>query len=428
MKTLLSVISFVVELLIAYSFLYDIFVPKKKTFKTILTIIAIYTILFIAFILFDNTLVNILLHILGNFLFAYLCFESGFKNSFLSSLFLVAAMTCTEFMAINILSIGESNNIYTYESNLTAYVLTIVFSKITYFIIIRISMLTGFIGNQKNKTPLFLFLFPACALIILYTFWKIAISFSLASVINVTISIASLAVTVSVILTYVFYGQTSKKMDELYKSQSELERINTDKAYYAMLDQQNKTLQTFAHDEKNHLTAIKSLAKNPQVDEYIDNIYGQIKCHSMFGNTKNKMLDLILNKYQYICDQYKIEFYSSIKTANLSYIENSDLITMLSNLLDNAVEAAKHTINKYIDLSINKVNGFDILTLSNSCDKKPKSDGTILQTTKAEKRLHGLGIKSIKNIVNKYNGDFEWSFDDSLNEFTVYITFNCKKD
>ena len=74
-----------------------------------------------------------------------------------------------------------------------------------------------------------------------------------------------------------FYGKTSKELDELYKSQSETERINTDIAYYTILDKQNEVLKTFVHDEKNHLTVIKSLANNQNVDEYIDKVYGQIR-------------------------------------------------------------------------------------------------------------------------------------------------------
>ncbi len=143
----------------------------------------------------------------------------------------------------------------------------------------------------------------------------------------------------------------------------------------------------------------------------------------MFGNTKNKILDLTINKYQYICEDKNINFNVSIKTANLSHIETSDLTTLLGNLLDNAVDAAKRSKNRKIDFSLNKVNEFEVLTCVNSCDESPNAIGNYLQTTKQDSGFHGLGINSIKRIVKKYHGNFEWSYNENDKEFTVYIAF-----
>lgn len=269
-------------------------------------------------------------------------------------------------------------------------------------------------------------MFPLCSIIILVAFLIISSNYELTDSIQNVVSASGIAILVSIILTYVFYGKTTRELDELYKAQSEAERVHTDIAYYAILDKQNDMLKTFIHDEKNHLSVIKSLADNPEVSEYIDKIYGEIRHHSMFGNTKNKMLDLMINKYHYICRNEGIELNISVKTSNLSYIENSDLISMFGNLLDNAVEAVRASKEKRIDLSINKVNGFDILTCTNSCDEKPQSIGKMLKTTKTDDGFHGLGVNSVRSIVRKYKGDFEWSFDENIKEFTVYIAFKTQ--
>lgn len=57
--------------------------------------------------------------------------------------------------------------------------------------------------------------------------------------------------------------------------------MKTDIAYYALLDRQNEVLKQLTHDEKNHLSTIKALANDPNVDAYIDSIYGEISYHSM---------------------------------------------------------------------------------------------------------------------------------------------------
>ena len=56
-----------------------------------------------------------------------------------------------------------------------------------------------------------------------------------------------------------------------------------------------------------------------------------------------------------------------------------DLITLLSNILDNAVEAASVSEKKTIELSINRVNEFDMLSCVNSSDRKPRSVGKSLR-------------------------------------------------
>ncbi len=425
MNFFVSVFSYVVEMIISLHYFNDLLSPKIKNKYILIATSSLYLIALIVFILINHVIANSLVFFFINFSIAFLCYKSNITKSILTSLFLTAIMLCTEFLSMSILSIAYNGNINAYSSSIATYTIGVIFSKTLFLLFVKFSIILGFrlSERKKSKTPTFLFLFPFCSLIILYTFWAISSNYNLSKEIELTISAASIAILLSIILTYVFFGKTSKELDELYKSQSETEKINTDIAYYTILDKQNDILKTFVHDEKNHLTVIKSLANNKNVDEYIDKVYGQIRYYSMFGNTKNKMLDLMINKYQYICENENINFYVSIKTSNLSFVEQHDLISLLSNLLDNAVESAKSSAEKVIELSINKVNGFDILTCLNSCDAKPQATGNELKTTKTDTSFHGFGVKSIKKTVNKYKGKFDWSYNETEKEFTVYIAF-----
>jgi len=53
-----------------------------------------------------------------------------------------------------------------------------------------------------------------------------------------------------------------------------------------------------------------------------------LKVTSVFGNTNNKHLDLLLNKYQSECETAAADFDYSIKTANLSFMDSADFISM----------------------------------------------------------------------------------------------------
>ena len=52
-----------------------------------------------------------------------------------------------------------------------------------------------------------------------------------------------------------------------------------------------------------------------------------------------------------------------------------------------------------------------------------QSRESLLNTTKNDGVFHGLGVKSIKKIVSRYKGSFEWSYDMNEKEFVVYIAF-----
>ena len=60
-----------------------------------------------------------------------------------------------------------------------------------------------------------------------------------------------------------------------------------------------------------------------------------------------------------------------------------------------------------------------MLILTNSCDEPPLANNKHLLTTKKNKNSHGIGIKSAKKALKKYNGDIEWDYDDKNNIFTL---------
>lgn len=415
----------ILELIIAILFFQDLF-PTKQTKPVIaLSGVVLYAIEYACFYAFESTIVNILVFLLINFVFVIICYRCTAMGAILSSLFLSVSVTASEYIVIGVLAMASGGDINAYRTDPTASFLLLVCSRTLYLLVSKVAVLSGLYFQQKNtrKAPLFLLIYPFFSLIILYSNWIISVNYSLSPEISATILVSCTAIVLSIILSFVFYGRTSQKLDELYNEQQELSRVHIDKVYYDLLDAQNEALKTITHDEKNHLSAIKSIANNPEVSAYIDSIYGEIKFHSMFGNTKNKYLDLQINKYQSICASSGIDFRCVIKTANLGFMDAPDLIQMIGNLLDNAIESARYSTEKYIDLSINRVNGFDVLNCINSCDREPLSAAGRLLSTKDGSQFHGFGIRSIKKTAAKYGGEFDWLYHAKQKEFIVRIAF-----
>ena len=431
MQEIAPLTAHILELVVSFAFINNIFGKKllfEKKAAPYLATAFLCALEYGVYIIFDSTAINILLYFLINITLAFVFFNASFKSAVIASAFLSAELTASEFLSLTFLSFGLKHEFSYYKESVSVFLLATLISRFVFYIFTKVSEYAGFYlqGNRNVRIPIFLFLYPLTTIAILYTFWIVSTSYTITKSTSIAIMVASFAILFSVFLTFTFYSRTTKRLDELYKEQSEAERVKTDTAYYAILDKQNETLKMITHDEKNHLLAIKAIANNSEVNEYIDKIYGEIKESSLIGNTDNKYLDLLLNKYKSESDSNQIDFDYSIKTANLSFMDYADLISMMSNILDNAIEAAKKSDDKTISLSINRNNSFDILTCSNSCDYKPESTGEDLKSTKSQIGIHGYGFKSIKRTAKKYGGEVEWTFDDLTNTFTITIVFPHK--
>lgn len=426
-----TVFSFVTGLVIVLVMFYNIFNAKKKMMIVTLYSTLIMAVPCILFFAFDHVHLNMLTFALAVFFIALVCFDCSWVSALVIAIVAEAALTGSEFLAMNFLTIIFGTNLTDYRSTDYMYFLMTFISKLMFFLICQLIShfkLLFFDKSSKNSiTPFFLLIYPLCTMFACGLLWRMSFEYNFSNTVSMYIVLACAFFLLSIIATYIFYNKSSKKEAELFRLQADLNRVKVDEDYYKVLDQQNQVLKTFVHDEKNHLAVIKSLADNEEIDKYIDNICSGLSRYSSSGNTNNKMLDLIINKYKLLCETENIDFDITIKTSNLSFMDNADLNAMLSNILDNAVEAAKKSKIKKIDLSINKANGFDMLTCVNSSDSKPHAVAGTLKTTKDDKRFHGIGVKSIKRIVGKYKGSYDWEYDSEKHEFFTYIIFNNSK-
>ena len=74
----------------------------------------------------------------------------------------------------------------------------------------------------------------------------------------------------------------------------------------------------------------------------------------------------------------------------------------------------------------NVMNSYRKISVINSCDTAPDTKNGELITTKKNKEAHGLGTKSIKKIVDKYDGELDWEYDENAKQFkfTILIPIN----
>ncbi len=409
------------EYFICFLFFNTVFHPKKKSLSICTLGLLMYSAVFAIYMIFDSVVINIIATLVFNFVFGIVFYKRTIRSSAFCSLFLSIALTSSEFIVMSAMSAGVNNDINAYKtSQLTLWLMTFI-SRTVYLVIVML-VATKLPRSTFSRIPPFMLLVPIASTVTLYAIWSVSSKNSISDTDSFLIIAASTGVFVSILLTYIFYANTEKKLVDSYKAQNEAEKIKTDITYYNILEQQNSNLRAYAHDTKNHLSAIKNLNTNPEIETHISQMSERLAEYSKVCHSGNHTLDVIVDKYVTECNINGLNFEFDIKNNNLSTIEPYDTVTILGNLLDNALEAAKTSAQKTVSFETDYRNNFSVIIVSNSCETNPILNSKALPTTtKANKQIHGFGLKSVKNTVKKYNGDISFDYDEKDKVFIVTV-------
>ncbi|TAN67701.1 ATP-binding protein [Paraclostridium sordellii 8483] len=241
---------------------------------------------------------------------------------------------------------------------------------------------------------------------------------------NIIILIISIVLLFSNISLVGIIGRIIK--DNKIRAEYEItkEKMNIQYKYYLNLQESQEKIKKLYHDMNNHIICIQNIYGNHELsNKYIKDINNQIKdCRSIF-DTKSIILDIILNEKKSICDKNDINFLVDINFSKCGFIEITDICSIFSNMLDNAIEACNKitdgNINKKIKLRGTIINKFFVIKCENTKVNNINLRKNKLITDKGDSFLHGIGVNSVKSSVEKYNGNVEIISNE--NNFTMII-------
>ena len=422
---LFLVFMYLSEWLIVYSYAKSIF-KKRNRFSMMITIV-LYAVLMLLYKFITNIeAFNLIFTLICNILCVYIGFKSNFKSAFFHGTTLVITQFVSEVVAIYIISLISSSPNDSYTENSVIYMTDVIISKMLYFAVSR--FLLKF-SNKENSTKSWgrwvaLSILPLSSLFIILASRLLTngLTFSFS---NSIIFISSLVfLLIANVIVYLIYEQAEKSNQKLIELELVNQKNDIDMQYLELLEKKNETMNIMAHDYKNNLLTIAGMTDSSEVKDYIDNMMGEITKYNQIAKTKNRLLDVILSKYTDICNNKGITFETDIMTDNLGFINSYDISTLFNNILDNAVEAASISSKKNIRLEItNSLNSYHKIIAINSCDVEPHAEHGKLLTSKKNKDTHGFGTKSIKRIVQKYNGEMQWEYDNDQKQFKLVILF-----
>lgn len=183
------------------------------------------------------------------------------------------------------------------------------------------------------------------------------------------------------------------------------------------------------HDISNHMNILYHFLDIGNIEgakKYIKEISKPILKLSKINWTGVDVIDIVINSKLHEMNKLGINWDVNVEFPYNSNLLPSDLCTILSNILDNAIEAAKtQTDNKDITLTIRRINYFLFIRVVNPCGYLKDFD-FIPTSTKENQRFHGWGLQSVSDIVKKNNGTLECINRNHMFTVSIMLAFDEK--
>ena len=190
--------------------------------------------------------------------------------------------------------------------------------------------------------------------------------------------------------------------------------------YYQGLQQQERQVRQLRHDMRNHLTVVQGLLERGDTQGavgYLEQMAGSQALQGVRRFCENESANVVLSAKAETMEQAGITADFAVSLPKDLPVADTDLVALLGNALDNAIEGVQNAAVKKITLRCRVDKGLLMLRLENPVGGEVNPD---LSTTKADKFSHGFGIPGMREIAERYHGTLDADVKDGC-----FILFIC---
>lgn len=422
----------IIEIVCYFTF-FDIFAVKRNRNKieVILSIIILMlsSRLCVHF-LKKYTIIKMLLMVLIIILAMWFLYEISLVKTLILVFFVQSIVTITDYIVIMILAkiYGDITTLGG-ASSLIGRLILILSRLILFVILIVISRISSkkrnnVTADMSNKEWIQFLIFPIftiCAVMLMVNSVMKSYHSDIVPVYYIiAIGLIVLNLVVFHLISEILEHSRKMKEAQILRQQS----IGQVGLYNSMRENYNIQRQR-THEYKNQILCMDMLMKKKdysKLEDYIGNISDGLDAQLDMVDTNNDVVNAILNAKYYEAIKNDVLFVLKINDLSDIKVSDEDIVTILSNLLDNAIEAAKQCNVGKRTVKIKLLSEDDVLTIavSNTYKTEPMltEDGYI-RTTKNNKEEHGWGIRNIVATLEKY--DAEYIIDYKNGEFVFSI-------
>lgn len=224
-------------------------------------------------------------------------------------------------------------------------------------------------------------------------------------------------------------------MKRQYEVEKELAKLKSDQAEllerdYTALNNAYTVNAKLFHDFHNHIDVLRQFLVHQQhtkAIEYLNELQEPMKEITDRIWTGDGTVDYLINSKVTAAAVNQIQLQVQVEFPRHTNIKSADLCAILGNLLDNALEAAKKVPDprqRTIQLTIRRINQMLVIKVENYFTEVPVKENGTLKTSKAEKGLHGWGLKSAQTAAGKYDGMVRTSYEGNIFRAVATLSYH----
>ena len=290
---------------------------------------------------------------------------------------------------------------------LTAFVFLLIFSIIALILLKKEKIKPG------NRVTQYTYLYVSIQTLTLLLFATAMIQYQMMSTaLFITLFVIIALSGVLGIVIYSALNRSAQKVAEMDYLEKETKIVND---HFRELKEQYTEFRSLRHDYLNHIRILKELNNPEKTAKYAGEIESKLSDMEKLSVCDNMALDALLSVKKRTAKQHCVRLMAEICNLENIQISDFDLCTVVSNLLDNAIEAAAKTEEKGVFMQISRKVGRLIITVKNNSLPIPLN----MKSTKQDKKEHGIGMQNIRKTVEKYDGDYVYKYENG--EFVASV-------
>ena len=218
-------------------------------------------------------------------------------------------------------------------------------------------------------------------------------------------------------------------LEERCELQLELDALKEEWGHIREQDQEirklHESVRRLKHDMKNHLLVIASCLNAKEYDaarDYTSGMLDKLNSIHSYVETGNSLMNHILNEKLELARSRGIAVKAEIRNLSFAKMDSLDFSALLSNLLDNAIEACGEAPVPCLQVEVGKRRGYEMILVRNRIGESVLEKNPGLCSAKPDSAVHGMGIPQVRSIVQKYQGLCDFYEEDGFFCACVFIS------
>lgn len=381
-----------------------------------------YLVITVVYLTMDMPILNIVVNLVGLYLLA-LCYEGNLGKRLLTVFFIFTITIAVETGCVLVVdgmkySLWETGNIDS--------ILSLISTQIVTFMI---AMLLRYRGRKREHILLSWQYWLSLIIIPFFTVYETVLLFSDANLKRRFAVFSMILALVVNFMVFYLYEQLEKAMRTGYeKKMMEMQNGLLEKQLEIM-KASNEQIRCWKHDMNNHLTMLQSFVCEGQwsrAEAYMQEMLLSPGMRSERVRSGNVVIDSILNYKLMVAEEYGIQTEAEVQIPADTGLESVQWVTILGNLMDNAIEAAGRVkTDSYIKLWLFYAKERLIVVIRNAYNGCIRERNGQFYTTKhSDTGVHGLGLLNVRQALGEL-GEMDITYTE--NEFKVEIVYTIQR-